>query len=144
MNSTSRKMRNNIVASLIAVVTVVVLLLSMNIITQAIANKPNVQSPDTYGGKYAYGHTGYSTSIASAYTRHEIVGYKEVRVKGIYRIGDSIGRTALTTGYSTTSGDAYMSVSLPAGADHFMGSYAEHKIVYLSSSWSDYTAIGEQ
>ncbi len=144
MNSTSRKMRNNIAASLIVVVTVVVLFFSLNIITQAIANKPNAQSYDTYGGKYAYGHTGYSTSIASAYTRHEVTGYKEVKVRGIYRTGDSINRTALVPGTSTTSGDAYMSVSLPTGASHFLGSYAEHKIVYLSSNWSDYTAIGEQ
>ena len=35
------------------------------------------------GGQYAYGHTGYSTSIVSAYTKHEVVDYKHVEVKSM-------------------------------------------------------------
>lgn len=145
MRMNYKKMNTNVIKAMAVVLLVLILVYSLNIVTQAInIIKPDVQSPDTYGGKYAYGHTGYSNSIASAYTNHEITSYKYVDVYGIYRISNRYRRTATASNVSTTSGNAYMYVSLPSGADYFVGSYANHDVAYLTSYWSDYTAVGEQ
>ena len=108
--------------------------------------KPDAHSSDPIGGTYAYGHTGYSSAVASGYTSHGIVSAKTVAVYGIYRNGSEI--LATSTAYNGTGNtiDAIVSVSVPGGVTnkrYFIGSHADHYVNYSGTTWTDYTAIGE-
>ena len=147
--NTALRIKGLKISKMIAMVMAMVLIISyLGVIAHAtVIIKPDAISDGPIGGQYAYGHTGYSTSIASAYTKHEVVGYKHVEVYGIYRKANSniYKRTQpAASAVSTSTANAYTYASLPADGEYFVGSHANHQVAYGATYWSDYTAVGEQ
>ena len=103
----------------------------------------DVKSNDTIGGVYAYGHSGYSSSSASAYTKHQANSYKTVRVRGTYRKSNTLYATYSSTVVSTSSADAIASAPTPSGGT-MIGAFAWHSMSYLGTSWSGSTFVGVQ
>ena len=131
------------IAVLIATVMVLATGVSVHATTE---NRPYVYSPQTIGGATAMGHSEYSSNIAYGETVHGIISTKKVTVIGIYRDGSEIKSKLAVSGTSSTVNKASATsvLSPTSSSRYFIGVHAMHRVTYLTITWEDYTAVGQQ